>query len=128
VIHYPLGILTIICIFNLSFAYCWLQTQSHIFACLFYAFLFLLWIKYKKIRWPYKKFTIIAFILSGLSIFWMVQEVQTISQKGFFTKGTFTFEKRFQTKENNLGGIGILCLEDGRQQTLYLHTLQKERD
>ena len=125
-IHYPLGILTLICIFNLSFVYCWLQTQNYVFACLFYAFLLLLWLKYTKICWPYKKFTILACLLSSLSIFWMVQEVQTVSQKGFFTKGTFTFEKRFQTKENNLGGIGILRLEDGTQRTLYLHTRKQK--
>jgi len=126
VIHYPLGILTLICIFNLSFACCWLQRQTHTFACLFYTFLFLLWLNYKKIRWPYKKFTILAFFLSFLSIWLMIQEVQTISQKGFFAKGTFTFEKRFQTKENNLGGIGILRLEDGTQRTLYLHTRKQK--
>ena len=125
-IHYPLGILTLICIFNLSFACCWLQTKIQIASCLFYAFLLLLWIKYKQIHWPYKKVTIFAFILSGLSVFLMLQEVQSISQKRFFTKGTFTFEKRFQTKENNLGGIGILRLEDGTQRTLYLHTRKQK--
>lgn len=125
-IHYPLGILTLICIFNLSFTCCWLQTKTQIVSVLLYVFLLLLWTKYKQIHWPYKKVTIFAFILSGLSVFLMLQEVQSISQKGFFTKGTFTFEKRFQTKENNLGGIGILRLEDGTQRTLYLHTRKQK--
>ena len=125
-IYYPLGILALICIFTLSFTYCGLQTQTQPFSCWIYVSLLLLWIKYKPIPWPYKKFTIFAFILSSLSVFLMLQEVQNISQKGFFTKGTFTFEKRFQTQENNLGGIGILRLEDGSQRTLYLHTRKQK--
>lgn len=125
-IHYPLGILTIICFFNLSFTYCWFQNKEHLFFCLFYVFFLFFWLKYKVIHCPYKKYTIIFFCLSIVFIIFRIQELQSIPQKGFFAKGTFTFEKRFQTHENNLGGIGILHLEDGTSKTLYIHTKKQK--
>ncbi len=121
-LNYPIGILTIICFFNLSFACCWMQNKTYLISWVFYVLFLLFWTNYKKIIWPYKKSIIIFFILSGISTLYMLYKVQTIPNESLFVKGTFTFEKRFQTKEKHLGGIGILQLEDGTQKTLYIHT------
>lgn len=115
--QYPLGYFSIVCIFTLIGAYCFIG-NTHWTSFLSYALSIIIFVKICKINLCTYRF-LFSLFFSFVCVLFMLHKLD-LPTKGHWQKGTFQFKKIFRTNSNRIGGIGTL-ISKGKHYPIYIH-------